>query len=289
MMQNIVTRLLAIALLLLPLAGCVTNEPLNPSFPLTVDDARSEIDAMAAAPKPAPRPVLVVGGYMDLGIMTNKVAGTIASVTGERDQVLPVRFFMRGSFEACRDHLIREVEAAYPSDDPHWTREVDVIGGSMGGIVARFAAMPPEPDADANADAKPIKRLKIARLFTVSSPHCGAKMATLPTFDSRVIDMREDSAFLHKLDAALVNCGYELVPYVRLGDVIVGEANAAPQGVSPWWVQNQPLEFAHLNSFRDERILADISRRLRGESPYTTSPAAPLPARSEPADGYGIQ
>lgn len=276
-MRTAHSRLVLAALLLLPLAGCVTEGPLNPSFPLTVDKARSEIDEMVAAPKPAARPVLVLGGYMDMGITTHRVATTIARVTGEKDQVLAVQFFMCGSFDACRDHLIRQVEAAFPSDDPHLTREVDVIGGSMGGIVARYAALPHDTHTNAVADAKAVKRLNIARLFTVSSPHRGAKLASLPTFDSRILDMRENSACMHKLDAALVNCGYELVPYVRLGDAIVGEENAAPKGSTPWWVQNQPLEFAHLNSFRDERIMADISRRLRGELPYTISPAAPLP------------
>ncbi len=263
-------------MILLQLAGCATG-PVNPSFPLAVDEARAEIDAMSASPKPAARPVLVLGGYMDPGLGTPKIVATIARVTGEKEQVLAVHFFMRGSFEACRDHLIRQVEAAFPSDDPHWTREVDVIGGSMGGIVARFAAMPREAESD--DAARPAKRLKIARLFTVSSPHRGAKMAVLPTFDSLAPDMREDSDHLKKLDAALVNCGYELVPYARLGDAVVGEENTAPQGVTPWWVGNPPLEFSHLNSFRDQRILADISRRLRGETPYTKSPAAPLPGR----------
>ena len=53
-------------------------------------------------------------------------------------------------------------------------------------------------------------------------------MAALPTIESRVRDMRAGSAFLCALDDC--EAGYELVPYCRLNDWIVGEENAAPPG-----------------------------------------------------------
>ena len=37
------------------------------------------------------------------------------------------------------------------------------------------------------------------------------------------------------------------------------------------------LAASHLAAFQDNRILADIGRRLRGETPYATEPRAPLP------------
>lgn len=261
-------------LIVLALAGCSADQPLNPSFPLSLHEAKAAIAVMRETPVKLQRPVLVLGGYMDCGFGTPKVKKTFSEI-GAGDNVISVHFFLRGTFDHCRDHLIDKVEAAFPSEDPNWTTEVDVVAGSMGGIVARYAALPLEEGADLSKT--PRKRLKIARLFTISTPHLGARMSEFPALDSLVPDMRKGSPFLARLDVALPACGYEIIPYVRLDDAVVGIENAAPPGQTPWWVQNQPLQFSHLNSFREERFLADISRRLRGERHYTTSPAAPLP------------
>lgn len=263
-------------ILALALVGCSADQPLNPSFPLTVHQARAAIAVMKEAPVKLQRPVIVLGGYMDFGIGTPRVRETFRKIGGGED-VISVHFFLKGSFDHCREHLIQEIEAAFPSSDPNWTTQVDVVACSMGGIVARYAALPVEENE--KPSKTPRKRLKIARLFTVSTPHLGARMSNLPSFDSLVLDMRKGSPFLARLDAALPTAGYELFPYVRLDDVVVGIENAAPPGRTPWWVQNQPLQFSHLNSFREERILADISRRLRGEDHYTIEPAAPLPVK----------
>ena len=72
---------------------------------------------------------------------------------------------------------------------------------------------------------------------------------------------------------------YEMHCYVRLDDSVIGAASAAPQGRAAWWVANMPLELSHLGAAEDPRILADIARRLRGETPFTRVPPAPLPGR----------
>jgi hypothetical protein len=64
---------------------------------------------------------------------------------------------------------------------------------------------------------------------------------------------------------------------VRLGDGIVGARYAAPPNTAPRWVPTPPLGDSHNGASKDPRILADILRRLRGESPITTTPQAPLP------------
>ena len=167
--------------------------------------------------------------------------------------------------------MIEAVERRYPSSDPNETREVDVVAVSMGGVVARFAANPLPGAAG--------KRLRVARLFTISSPHRGAQMAALPALLGRKqLDMRQGSPFLSDLARREAEgTAYQLVPYARLGDVIVGARNAAPAGVTPLWLPSLPLEPAHLGSSNDPRIVADIARRLRGESPLATDPRQPLP------------
>ncbi|MEO1236636.1 MAG: hypothetical protein AAFX76_07590, partial [Planctomycetota bacterium] len=187
------------------------------------------------------------------------------------DRVVGLSFFGRWSFDACRDRLIAAVDERWPAADPAWTTEVDVVAFSMGGLVARYAAA--EPWSDGTTP----RRLRVRRLFTISTPHRGARLARLPALDARVVDMRPGSDFLGRLDAALADADYALTPYTRLGDWVVGPENTAPPGRNPHWVPTPVLHRQHQEAYRDPRIRADILRRLRDESPLTTEPPAPLP------------
>jgi hypothetical protein len=89
--------------------------------------------------------------------------------------------------------------------------------------------------------------------------------------------MRHDSDFLGALAAARGDGAFEAFYYVRLDDAVVGEANAAPPGETAWWVPNRALQHSHVHAYKDPRIVADIARRLRGETPYATEPPAQLP------------
>ena len=263
---------------LLLCGSCSADKPLNPSFALVYKDAKAVLHEMQLEPKPLERPLVVAAGIHDPGLVAPSLVRKLRNITSDDDRILSVSFFGLSllTFDACREHLVDAVEQAFPSDDPDMTTEVDVIGFSMGGLVARLAASP-------NSSGK---RLRIKRLFTISTPHRGAKLAGLPTIDERTIDMRAGSAFLADLDSQLQNAEYELLTYTRLGDMIVGAENAGAPGASPWWVANPPFSPAHLSASTDPRILADIARRLRNEEPFATHPAAPLPGeeptRAEP-------
>jgi pimeloyl-ACP methyl ester carboxylesterase len=178
-----------------------------------------------------------------------------------------VSFFTCPDLAACRDRLLRAVEQAFPGEDLTWTTEVDVVAQSMGGLVARYAALPP-PDGQG-------RRLRIARLFTISTPHRGARLACLPTLHPLHRSMRPDSPIVAALQAALPQARYELYPYVGYHDLIVGREHAAPQGQTAWWVDTGPPGLAHLGAMLDPRIQADIARRLRGEPPFTRTRSVP--------------
>jgi hypothetical protein len=292
-------------------AGCASDTPMNPSFPLTRDVAAAALKQMQRDQRALPRPVIVLGGIHDPGFVAPHIADVIRDSVPDRTLVMDVSFFETGSFEKCGAKLIRMIDERFPSDDPSHTIEVDVVAFSMGGLVARLAA------SDAWADTHG-RRLRMTRLFTISTPHQGADLAGLPTLDDRVKSMREGSAFLEQLnsgDMAIDNAangddasidkhetdasanenaadqmlivmpvegaarhGYRLFAYVRLNDGVIGEEHAAPLGVNAWWVPNG-LSFSHLLAGFDNRILADILRRLREEEPYSIEPAAPLPAK----------
>ena len=157
------------------------------------------------------------------------------------------------------------------------TAEIDVVGISMGGLVARLAALPPGARAGFGIDAS-LPRLDVRRLFTLATPHRGAKLAGVVAMDSSARDMKPGSAFLRRLDGAEREGGgreYELVCYARLRDVWVGARNTAPPGMDPIWAPTPTHDLAHMLVSRDRRILLDVARRLRGEAPVALEACAP--------------
>jgi hypothetical protein len=260
----------AILALFLTLAGCANNPaPANPTFPLTFDQADQALSRMAAEPRPLARPLVIIGGIWDLNLSSPFYKMQLERITRDR-RMIAVSVGYCGSFDQCRQKVLDAVDAAFPNDDPAQTTEVDVIGISLGGLVGRAAAAP-SPDA-----SKP-RRLNVARLFTVASPHAGATLAASLGFTQFHRDMCPGSPFLRTLADADHDAAYEIYPYVLLGDGIVGQQYAAPPDKSPIWLAPPPLQFAHAASATDSRIIADIARRLRGEKPFSSLPPAPLP------------
>ncbi len=264
-----------VVLLLVLLGGCSTG-PANPSFAMPATDARQLIREMKERPRRLERPVVVLGGMNDPGVSESYLVGQLRRLTRGR-KVVGVSFACFESLDSGRRRVIAAVDRALgKGDDPQWTVEVDVIGVSMGGVVARHAAAPVgEPCG---------RSLRIARLFTIGAPHRGAAAAGLPVLPLPFLagvqtDLRRKSKFLRDLEARVERSPrrYPLYSYVRLGDITVGARNASPRGVHPLWVPNLPLEFPHMWAYCDPRIVADIARRLRGEPPLASELRMPLP------------
>ena len=265
----------------LTVSGCLAgggSSTSNSSFDVSVSDAQQALREMKAEPKPLERPLVVLGGYCDPGIASSHLRKEFRRLTGDK-RVVGVSFLFCGDFDACKREVIAAVDKAFPNDDPTWTTEVDVIGVSMGGLVARYAAAPDPflPDG---------RRLRVARMFTISTPHRGASLAAMPTLNTLQLGMRANSKFLRSLERREAkrsdNPKYELYPYVRLGDVIVGAENAAPAGQNPLWVPAEAFQDSHMLAMLDARIIADVARRLRGEEPMVTGPPQPLPVKVDP-------
>ncbi len=262
------------------LTGCDTGEQLNPSFPLTLKRAEAELRWMRDHPVTLRRPVIVLGGWGDLmGLPPAYLAEQLRLAAGD-ERVISIGFGMCHTFDACRNRVINRVEAGFPSDDELWSREVDVVGFSMGGLVARYTASP-------QGDDETPRRLRIARLYTISTPHRGAFMSKIIAPGQLARDMHAGSVFLEKLDRGLASADYTVVPYVRLADITVGAQNAAPEGQSPWWLPARAFSRSHTDAYRDPRLIAELARRLRGESPYTTEPPTPLPPSVTASDPSG--
>jgi hypothetical protein len=257
-----------------PLAGCTdAPRPVNPSFPVSFWHAQKALDEMAADPRPLRRPLVLVGGYMDwFAVNPAVIKGELdRALVGGADRVRVLALPITGSLADQGRWLVDEVERAFPSDDPDWTTEVDVIGFSLGGLIPRVAAAP------ADDPARP-KRLRLARLFSVGSPHRGSVIAARLGFTEFHRDLAPGSAFMARLAARDAAAEYEVIPYVLLGDSTVGARNAAPPGVAAAWWLAGPTLLSHYDAMFDRRIVADIARRLRDEPPLSTYPPAPLPS-----------
>ena len=256
----------AIFLSLFSLTGCA-SDPVNPSFPTQLEAAKDDLKRIEASPMSLDRPLVVVGGFLDPGIAASWLKAEFSSLTADR-RIVQVELFDCGSLQECREKIVHAVDKAYPSDSADVTREVDVIGVSLGGLAARYASSPVGRG----------KRLAVAHLFTISSPLRGAKLAEdLPLLIPFQAELRPGSAEMKALNAW--EAGYPTYSYICLGDDIIGDENAAVSGRTAWWLSKAPMADVHGGAFYDARILADITRRLRHEPALAMDPPAALPAK----------
>lgn len=233
-------------------------------MPVNSKQARAVIKDLQRRPVALSRPLVVISGFSDFGFPGRSLQRKFKRVLSD-PQIAEIALTGCHTFDACADRLVEAVQSKYPSTSENETVEVDVVAVSMGGLVSRYAAIPHEGR----------RRLVIKRLFTISTPHQGADLAGLPAFEPVQVDMRFGSAFLRKLNQTKPS--FEIYPYVRLGDVIVGAKNTAPQGESPWWLPPEDVSPAHGLAYEDDRIFLDIALRLRGEKSVSTLPRSALP------------
>jgi pimeloyl-ACP methyl ester carboxylesterase len=159
------------------------------------------------------------------------------------------------------------VADALASIDKHFglATPIDLVGISMGGLIARaistHAALPSQGGViPARVPAN------TRRAFTLASPHAGALLADKITPNAAAKDMKAGSDFLTALDKAQHAASYELCCYSRLRDGWVGAQRSAPPGHGVIWTSGA-VWGSHFTVTWDPRILADLCRRLRGESP----------------------
>ena len=229
------------------------------------------------APPTLARPVVVIGGIAEPGFAATYVGRWVKERTGD-GRVVAVSPGFSVTFDGAAEAVVDAVQRYFPSDDPEQTVAVDVIGVSMGGVVARHAAAP---------GGNLARRLNVAHLYGIASPLSGAAAADflgdLGFGTARA--MRSDSPFLRRLAAREQRpdaTTYPVVNYARGRDRTVGGGVRLPPHLSgemvkfpvPWYVLN-----GHSLAFRDERILGDLLLRLRAE-PGTLPATRPAATRA---------
>lgn len=219
---------------------------------------------MLANPVGLTRPLIVLSGWRAPVWPARLLARQLGRLAGSPDRVGALSFATCLSFDAAIARVAPAVDRLWPSGDPKQTVEVDAVGISMGGLIARAAAIPTTGR----------QRLRIARLFTLGTPHRGARIAPFVPLDGLARDMRPGCDFLRRLDEALADASYELICYARTHDSWVGARNTAPPGREPFWTPG-PLLLSHQTISADRLIRTDIARRLRSEPPLAARPSTP--------------
>ncbi len=237
--------------------------PPNSVIPPLAIDRRALREAemsMEASPAALARPLVVLGGWRSPALQSRRLARELRRLTGANPaDILAISYPFDWSINRITDRVAHRIHERWPG------AEVDIAAISMGGLVARAAAMN-------RGNGRP--GIRIRRLFTLATPHRGALLARWLRPDPAAGAMRPGSEFLRSLDAALPGSDYELVCYARLGDYWVGARNTSPPGRDPIWAPSSGL-FSHFTVARDARIIADMARRLRAEPPLAGPPSPP--------------
>ncbi len=249
------------------LPGCIWVGPKNPNLPLTRKAAAADLRRMEEFPRPLERPVVVLAGWRSPHAVTNMLESRLCKATSGREQdFLSISYPLSASIESIAKRVVEKVQEKWPNEDEAETIEVDVVAFSMGGLVARLASLPENDEQG--------RRLKIRRLYTLATPHRGARLASTIAPDSAARDMRPGSDLLERLDHALESADFDLLCYAHLNDRMVGATNTSPPGIDPIWV-NGTIALSHFTTTFDRRIRADIARRLRGENSLALGTSEP--------------
>lgn len=234
---------------------------------MTIEGAHASLAQLASQPVRLARPVLVLDGWHGPWLLSQRLARRLSRATSATPgDFLAVGYPWAFSVDAAAQHAIRRLSSRGWLD-----REIDIIGLSMGGLVARAiaAGLPSVGSAG---------RVRAVRVFTVASPHRGAIFADRATIDPASAQMKAGSAFLSSLDAALSARTYELRCYAVLRDWLVGATRTAPDGMHPVWVDlpGWRRAISHFAGPYDPRLVVEIARALRGEPPSGAPSPPPM-------------
>lgn len=227
----------------------------NPHFAVSRAEAKRMLASCAKTPFKLTRPLFIISGYHSPKITILPVASTFRRCTTNPQMLHMVSSPLAMSLESGAANAVAAIQKHAAGHS-----EIDIIGHSMGGVIARMilgvSGMP-----------------HVCRLFTLATPHRGAIIAPFAPIDRAARQLRCNSEFLNQLNARPMPPGTEVVCYARLYDWWVGAQNCAPPGHDAFWLDADTFVsrlLGHFTITRDERIQADIIRRMRGEAPLAT-------------------
>ncbi|MDP1660905.1 MAG: hypothetical protein Q8L55_03230 [Phycisphaerales bacterium] len=243
----------------------------DPTFRADAAEVAAELARMRADPRPLTRPLVILSGYHTPAQVAWWLRQRLATLTsGNPADILTVSYPAQTTIEGAAEQSLAAISKRWGRGVVERPEGLDVVGISMGGLVARFAALAPEARSIAGRPTEPSSgRLPIARLFTFATPHQGSHRAARIAPDAAARDMKPDSAFLAALNAH--PRAYPLVCYSQRGDAVVLPQAAAPPGLRPLVADGSRL-MSHFTTAHNPWFLVDLARRLRGEAPLLDGP-----------------
>lgn len=224
----------------LPPMKTISTDP-----PVSRSQAVATLARWAQTPVPLRRPVLLCPGWtMPHFALDSFYRALLACTTNGR-----------GSIHRRAIHLLRSLtRVANDLADCMQHQEVDVVAQSMGGIVAREAARKHHR-----------VRLQISRLFTLATPHGGARIAASFIPHHQAQACRSGSPYLADLNDDPSSRDFPMTTYRLQGDIIVPRDSAHLVGDEhhdwpriAWWMP------AHSWSQWDERLVMVVVGKLLG-------------------------
>ena len=206
-------------------------------------DAELELKEMAETPKPLRRPVLLLTGWMESPSNWKRFRAWLESSTsvGDREILCPDLRGPGGLAAAVEQVLALCADRG----------EVDVVAHSAGGLVAREAARESRGD----------KRLRIARLFAIATPHQGSpwgKFWPILPYPLQAADCRPQSEFLASLDSDPSTASMPISNFWAEGDVVVPRESAQAVGVEHHAYSRPKGFFIHRRCAGDPRLARDV-------------------------------
>lgn len=238
----------------------------NPDFHLEDAALEADLARMARDRKALERPVVILGGWHSPGVANWSVESVLRPHTsGRADDFLSITYPLKMSVGSAAEAAVRAVR-----EHGLWERELDIVGVSMGGVIARGLA------AGVFGHGEP----RVRRIFTIATPHRGAKVARVAMVDRCTWELRPGSKLITGLNQRNGRAGEgpELVCYGALRDWWIGARNTAPPWMQPHWIDVPPglgRLCSHFAINHDRRVLVDIARRLRGEEPIAQRASEP--------------
>lgn len=234
----------------------------DPSFRADAKFVRAELARMQSSPVPLTRPIVILSGYHTPAQVAWWIRAQLSRLTsGRPSDFLTVSYPAHTQIERAAEQSLEAVRNRWSNEPP----ELDAIGISMGGLVARYAALSSHDRTHPLRSTSPsTHRLRLARLFTFATPHQGSMRAQLVAPDDAARDMKPGSPFLAALNSRVRD--YELVCYTQRGDNLIAPHAAAPPGQSVF-VADGSRFMSHFTGSHNPWFLVDLARRLRGEKP----------------------
>ncbi|MEK7466365.1 MAG: alpha/beta fold hydrolase [Planctomycetota bacterium] len=230
------------------LSGCTAAEKKR-SREVAAEQREAELDlkSMAEAPKPLRRPVLLLTGWMEPPSNWKRFRDFLESSTcGCEREIVCLDLRGPGGLAAAVEKVLAAGELL---------GEVDVVAHSAGGLVAREAARASHGE----------RRLRIARLFAIATPHIGSpwgKFWPIVPYPLQAADCRPASDFLASLAGDPSTTSMPITNYWAEGDVVVPRESAQAVGSEHFAYSRPKGFFIHRRCAGDPRLARDVIAAL---------------------------